>query len=70
MAERDPPRRKGGKKNRKHGRDRRQCEFYRLRGQREKNKIKKLAKHVIRHPRDLVGITALEGLRGRRKAAS
>jgi len=32
---------KGGKKNRKHGRNRKWCAAYRLRGQREKNKVKK-----------------------------
>ncbi len=32
---------KGGKKNRKHGRNRKWCEAYRARGQREINKAKK-----------------------------
>jgi len=35
---------KGGKKNRKHGRNRKWCEAYRARGQREINKARKAAK--------------------------
>lgn len=36
---------KGGKKNRKHGRNRKWCEAYRARGQREINKAKKAARN-------------------------
>ena len=35
---------KGGKKNRKHGRDKKKCEAYRLTGKREQNKKRKAEK--------------------------
>lgn len=37
---------KGGKKNRKHGRNRKWCEAYRARGQREINKARKARKQA------------------------
>lgn len=40
------------KKNRKFERNKIWCANYRARGQREKNKAKKLAKHLSRHPAD------------------
>lgn len=46
--------RRKGKKNRKHGRNKKWCEAYRLRGQREKNKAKRLAKHRKAHPNDAI----------------
>ena len=44
MADGKVARRKG-KKNQKHGRNKRWCEAYRLRGQREKNKARKAERH-------------------------
>jgi len=49
------PQHKGGKKNRKHGRDSKQCQAYRGRNQRELNKTKRQAKHLARHPNDKSG---------------
>lgn len=40
--------RKSGKKNRKYGRNKAWCEAYRLRRQRERNKIAKLLRHIAR----------------------
>lgn len=40
--------RKRGKKNRKHGRNKKSCEQYRKTGQREKNKARKHARHLKR----------------------
>ncbi len=48
-----------GKKNRKWDRNRVWCEAYRRRGQREKNKAKKLRKHLSRHPDDKIAAQAL-----------
>lgn len=44
---------KRGKKNRKHGRNKRWCELYRQRGQRELNKARRQARHAKRHPNDV-----------------
>lgn len=41
-----------GKKGRKVGRNRKWCQEYRARGQRMKNKIRKVARHLKRHPND------------------
>jgi len=46
------PQHKGGKKNRKHKRNREWCNKYKLRGQREKNKKLQLAKHLAKFPGD------------------
>lgn len=40
--------RKKGKKNRKHGRNKKFCERYRLEGRREKNKARKAIRHAKR----------------------
>lgn len=61
---------KKGKKNRKHGRNKDYCKAYFVSGRREKNKAKKLAKHIARHPNDPCANRALEKVGGRRKAAS
>lgn len=43
---------KGGKKNRKVGRNKPWCTAYALRGQREKNKCIRLRRHLARFPND------------------
>jgi len=43
---------KGGKKNRKHGRNKKWCTLYEKLGTRQKNKAKRLARHLLRHPFD------------------
>lgn len=43
---------KGGKKNRKHGRNKKSCERYRLEGRAGKNKTRRLKRHAKRHPND------------------
>lgn len=53
---------KGGKKNRKYGRNKTWCEAYRKRGQREINKRKKMIKHNKRFPNDGVTERALARL--------
>lgn len=40
--------RRKGRKNRKHGRNKRWCEAYRNRGQEAKNKVKRQARHLRR----------------------
>lgn len=54
-----PQRAKSGKKNRKHGRNLIWCKAYRSRRQREKNKVKRLRKHMLRHPADHVAAECL-----------
>ena len=49
----------GGKKNRKHERNKVWCQAYRARGQREKNKAVGLRKHIARHPSDYCAVGAL-----------
>ena len=56
----------GGGKQRKYDRNRKWCESYRNRGQREKNKVKKLRRHLARFPGDKVAVKVVE--RGGRKA--
>lgn len=51
------------KKSSKAGRNKTSCEAYARRKQREKNKVKRLAKRVARHPSDLVAARALEASR-------
>jgi len=51
--------RKGGKKNRKIGRTAEKCKYYRSRMTREKNKERKLKRHIIFQPRDEVAKIAL-----------
>ena len=45
--------RKKGKKNRKHGRNRKFCERYRAENRRERNKRKKQIRHLKKHPNDV-----------------
>lgn len=45
--------RRGGKKNRKWGRNKKFCERYRAEGRREINKAARLARHLKHHPNDL-----------------
>jgi hypothetical protein len=44
---------KGGKKNRKWGRNKIKCQRYALERRGEKNKVKKLKKHLRHHPEDV-----------------
>ena len=46
----------------KQDRNRKWCEAYRLRGQREINKAKRLARHLRKHPFDLVADTRLRAI--------
>ncbi len=50
---------RGGKKNRKHDRNKIWCKAYRARSQHEKNKAVRLGKHIARHPADRCAVTAL-----------
>jgi len=59
-----------GKKRRKIDRNRKWCEAYRARGQREKNKALKLSKHLVRHPNDLTAKNSFATVRGSLRAAS
>jgi hypothetical protein len=52
-----------GKKNRKVGRNAKWCERYRLSRRREHNKLRRLAKHLERHPGDNVGMNAAKRCR-------
>ncbi|MFQ6011539.1 MAG: hypothetical protein ACE5KG_05150 [Nitrososphaerales archaeon] len=54
---------RGGKKGRKIGRSKEKCQRYRAAGTREKNKIRKVRKHVRRHPNDAVARRALDLLK-------
>lgn len=50
-----PQKAKKSKKQRKHGRGKRaggQCTVYKLQHRRERNKIRRLVKHLVRHPAD------------------
>lgn len=49
-----------GKKNRKHGRNKEWCKAYAACGQREKNKVKRINKHLAKHPKDAVAKAAKE----------
>lgn len=51
-----------GKKNRKYGRNKKWCEGYRRRGQREKNLRLRLERRLRRNPHDRGAIRALERL--------
>ena len=50
---------KGGKKNRKVGRNANYCKFYKLSHRREHNKIRRLKKHLILHVGDKVAQSSL-----------
>jgi hypothetical protein len=47
------------KKSKKHGRSKAECQNYRNTARREKNKIKKLEKHLIKFPDDVSAKDAL-----------
>ena len=49
---------KGGKKNRKVGRDKARCTTYMLARRREHNKVRRLNRHLRYHPMDLVAARA------------
>jgi len=51
---------KGGKKNRKYGRNEKSCQRYKLSHRREHNKARKLKKHLIRFVSDKVAQNALD----------
>jgi hypothetical protein len=51
--------RKKGKKNRCHGRNKSFCTRYRNSHQRERNKARRLGKHLARHPNDRCALAAL-----------
>jgi len=43
---------KGGKKNRKHGRNKKVCQRYRLENRKAKNKEIRRERHLKKHPND------------------
>lgn len=49
---------KSGKKNRKYGRNKAFCLLYRSRQQRERNKGKRLVRHLNRHPLDFSAMSS------------
>lgn len=51
---------KGGKKQRKHGRNALSCKQYTITHRREHNKIRRLKKHLIRFPDDAGANKAIE----------
>ncbi len=51
-----------GKKQRKYDRNRKWCQAYRLRGQRERNKRRRLETRIRRNPNDVGAVRALERL--------
>lgn len=53
--------RRGGKKNRKHGRNKEFCDRYSREGRRERNKARKLTRHLKKFPSDGVARKASEG---------
>ena len=52
--------RRGGKKNRKHGRNKKFCERYLKEGRRETNKVRKLVRHTKKFPNDQEAVRLLE----------
>lgn len=56
-----PHRAKKTKKNRKYGRNAIACASYKNSNRRERNKIIKLKKHLVRFPDDKVAAAAVEG---------
>lgn len=69
MAEIGKRRAAKSKKGRKHGRNKLWCTAYRNRGQREKNKVVRLKKHLLRNPNDRNAVHLVAN-GGRRKALS
>lgn len=55
--------RKGGKKNRKHGRMTKWCQRYALSNRRNKNKVRRLRRHIARHPGDGTATACMKNLR-------
>ena len=53
-----PKKRRGGKRHRKHGRNKKKCERYKAQNTRMKNKLKKLDLHIKYHPNDSVACFA------------
>ncbi len=53
-----------GNKNRKYGRARIGCERYRRENRREKNKVRKLRRHLKNQPGDRAALAALKKLKG------
>lgn len=53
----------GSNKMRKVGRNKDTCKAYASSKRREKNKLKTLKKHVIRHPNDNSALAAIENLK-------
>lgn len=53
---------KGRSGNKKHGRNKRYCDKYKLEGRYEKNKAKKLEKHLARQPDDEAALAAYKAL--------
>lgn len=60
MATKAPQRAKKRKKNRKHGRNKTFCLYYRNTNRREHNKLRRLAKHLTRFPADACAHRAVE----------
>ncbi|KKN90112.1 hypothetical protein LCGC14_0232250 [marine sediment metagenome] len=56
-------RKKGKSGNKKHGRNKRACEAYHARGQREKNKILKIKRHLKKYPTDVAAAAKLKSLK-------
>lgn len=50
---------KGGKRNRKWGSNKTACERYRLDGRQEKNRARRINRHLKQHPNDLQNLEAL-----------
>jgi hypothetical protein len=50
---------KGGKKNRKWGSNKAYCLRYKNEGRQEKNRARRIKRHLKRHPNDLQGLEAL-----------
>lgn len=50
------------KKQRKHGRNADFCKRYRLSNRRERSKVARLKKRVLRFPQDLVAVAAIDRL--------
>ncbi|MBI2039919.1 hypothetical protein HYT18_02505 [Candidatus Microgenomates bacterium] len=53
----------GGRKGRKIGRNKAKCERYRLSHRREKNKIRKILKHLKKHPNNTAALRRIEELK-------
>ena len=51
--------RRGGKKNRKFTRNKDKCKLYLNSGRREKNKVRRLTRHVTKQPNDVCAQRAL-----------